>query len=1309
MHALPFCVALSLLAAAPPASDNPCTNGSFERLAPSGFPADWGPVGTTVEVSSDAHSGERSLRFLRTAKTESAETGLNRGPLVDRLRGGMDFWYKAVSAKGTKLNVQVIPMNDEPREGTSSPRATFTVPEGHVGDGRWHHGRLKYDFTDNPEVKSVHFAVRIVGSQGELLLDDVSYVERVGVILGFGRVQIEEDPERRGQRCTIRAAIENAGDSAAPNVRVTMIAPEGFTASPDEVRLGDLPPDEKASAVWTLRGGREKACRIELAAASGDLKTATSLAIAPELVLRGFGPSSPVAMEKIPIAIECELENKGTANVVKPSAVFRQPKGPVTSTANYVLPGWKVTLGSRFASMRQAAEVPITVRVSADNVDREVTAETTLVVGPATRLETPLPGEPKAAATEKFAVLENEHVRLLFRRNEFGFGPAELLVAEDDGPPVTVAWLPRLARLVLQRPDGSRCEHVVLTDRAPKAQTGDRASLEFAWTTPEGEEPGCQVRVRFGLDEGEKTISADYELACSKPCKLLAFDGPMLYALDRDEAVLPGLEWLVDDEVSSGTLDIAEGHPHQVRYVVHPNMVTIPAVGIHGKHGTVGLLWDVHQMPVAGTRRVPPAGHGARRVPTTVGDRPSLVFASPDRFENQRSHLVGLFLPSVPEFVEPNHREATEPYPMEPGRPLRLSARIFADREAADALAAVDEWARLYGCPEPEPLPHGSYDGEIEFSMQAYLQSLWEPETRDWWTTKGGGKMSHQGRPRSFVADLLLGEILSPSEQVRRACRARADEVLALIGGEPRIDAQRFPGRDDLAMANPGRAAGILASRDEDGAWRFDADQQHTTGPFVGMDYHELGPDDAVELGTCARRAFEVLNYARIAGDREAYDAMEKTLVLMESFRVPRAAQVWEVPVHTPDVLAAADAVDAYVEAYRFAGNDRWLRDAVTWARRGLPFIYLWDDPEKPFLVGGSIPVFGATWFQGSWFGRPVQWNGLRYANSLLKLAEHDDSYPWRKIAEAVIRSAIHQQDLEGENVALWPDNVSAIDGKKCPWVFSPRQIIRNVLKLTGRDEDPATVILGEGEKRLHVSATARITEPSWQRDTLRFRATYPRGEQGVVLVANVARPKAVLLDGAPVAEREEVETGSEPGWRYDAGNAYLSIRIAREGESRVEVQGAAHRAVRRLPWLADEIAFEFDRSPEGWLPAHHVASMDVEDGVLRGQITGGDPYLVRTLVRVSGDDYPVIRLRMRVTAGYGGQFFWTTESSPGFAEDKTVRFAIQPDGQFHEYRLEPGRDPAWAGQTITALRIDPGNGAPSGEFAIDYVRGEKP
>ena len=328
----------------------------------------------------------------------------------------------------------------------------------------------------------------------------------------------------------------------------------------------------------------------------------------------------------------------------------------------------------------------------------------------------------------------------------------------------------------------------------------------------------------------------------------------------------------------------------------------------------------------------------------------------------------------------------------------------------------------------------------------------------------------------------------------------------------------------------------------------------------------------------------------------------------MESFRVPRAAQVWEVPVHTPDILAAADAVDAYLEAYRFSGDPRWLRDAVTWARRGLPFVYLWSDPQKPFLLGATIPVFGASWFQGSWFGRPVQWNGLRYAYAIQKLAEHDRSKPWRQIAEMIVRSAMYQQDVAGENVALWPDNISAVDSQKCPWVFSPREIIHCVLKLIGRDEEPQTTILGQGERRLHVTATAKIDRATWDGRTCSFRATYPAGEQGVILVANVVRPAAVYLDGRSLTERPDVEKGPEPGWRYDMGSGYLSIRVHHDGPALVRIDGAAFRHVERLPRLVERIAFEFDGSTEGWLALNDLGPLEFSRRELGGLDYGARP-----------------------------------------------------------------------------------------------------
>ena len=84
----------------------------------------------------------------------------------------------------------------------------------------------------------------------------------------------------------------------------------------------------------------------------------------------------------------------------------------------------------------------------------------------------------------------------------------------------------------------------------------------------------------------------------------------------------------------------------------------------------------------------------------------------------------------------------------------------------------------------------------------------------------------------------------------------------------------------------------------------------------------------------------------------------------------------------------------------------------------------------------------------------------------------------------------------------------------------------------------------------------------------------------------------------------------------------------------------------------------------------------------------------MRPLLRVAGDTCLAIRLNLRVTADSGGQLFWTTESSPEFDEQRTIRFPVIPDGRFHEYRIDVGQHPAWKGQTITGLRLDPCGGA---------------
>ncbi len=1272
---------------------NPCTNGSFEELTPGGFPVDWAPIGTLVEVVLDAHTGQRALRLVRTEEAASRETGLNRayhpetsggGAMIQPRRGGIEFWYKAISSDGAELCVYAIPMSAEGVERTGSPRERFAVPPAHIGDGQWHRARLKYDFTDNPQVRWVQFAPRIVGRAGEVILDDFAYVEQVGVILRVGAIQIEEDAARPGQSCRVRARIENVGDADAEQVQAVLESSAGLSIAPPQVLLDRLPVDRAERLEWTANGARDEPQAVVVNVQCGDNRASGTLELKPGLEIRSFGPVQPVAGADKPATVECVVKNTGQIVLRNIDCEFSLASETSTQSLASLAPGRIAEVRVQFHPVEQSPDVPVAVKVQCPGIAEPLSAAGSLVVG--SPLDVPADrGGLMAAGEDRYALLANRFVRLVFRRNAFGFGPGELSVTRGAGWE-TVAWLPRLSRLVYQDRAGEAIAQDVLIDSVPEVIGTDPKQLCFRWQHTNGDGATWNATVTFELASWSKEIKTRYELGCDRAAGLLAFDGPMLYVLRREEAVFPGLEWLTGDELSSSPLDIAEDHPDRIRYVPHPNMVTVPAIGIRSSSGTAGMYWDLHQR-WDGTR-----------------DRPSVVFASPDRFQNQRAHLVGLFVPAVPEYVDVNQRQAARPYPLAARGSVRLEATLFADTAADTPLVAIDRWFDACGLPEPRPLPRESYEREIEFSMQAYLASLWDPQTQEWWLTKGSPVMSKQGRSRAFVGDLMLGALIAEDPAVRRRCLARAEEVRALLGGESRLDAQRFPNRADLAFANPDAVSHLLASRDEDGAWRFDADQQPESGPFRGMDYGELGPDGAVESGLLARRAYEVLRYARVSGDQEAYQQMVKTLALLERFRVPRAAQVWEVPVHTPDLLAAADAVDAYLEAYRFSGQSRWLQDAVTWARRGLPFIYLWDDAEKPFLQGASIPVFGATWYRGSWFGRPVQWNGLRFAVALIKLSEYDDSYPWRDIAERVIRSAIYQQEPDGENVALWPDSISAIDGEKSAWIFGPHQIIEAVLKLTGRDPEPTTVIIGQDSKPIHVSTVGTIVGAAHRGTVLSMEVEYPRGEQGVVLISNVSRPEEVYLDSSALRERIDIEQWDEPGWRYDAGNAYLAVRVNKDGRSRVRADGLVYRPVRRLPWLAEAIAFDFEDSLDGWLPSHDISEMIPRDGALFGRISGPDPYLVRRLVKVRGDDAPVLNLRMRVTAGSGGQLFWTTETSPAFDEEKSFRFQVIPDGRFHEYRLQLRQHPAWAGQTITQLRLDPCNGARAGEFNVDSL-----
>ena len=226
------------------------------------------------------------------------------------------------------------------------------------------------------------------------------------------------------------------------------------------------------------------------------------------------------------------------------------------------------------------------------------------------------------------------------------------------------------------------------------------------------------------------------------------------------------------------------------------------------------------------------------------------MFASPNFLDGQTNHLLGLFLPSVPDWVPPNRREASAtPYLAVANIPLRLEAWLAAIAPATQSLACVARFFDTFGVPEPAPLPRSNYVGEVEFSMRAFLESLWDATEQKWWTSKGGPKeMSFLARPADYAFQLRLAARLTPDAALRERFNARAELGEQLGGFRPVWDDLGLTWSSPASSLTGWRSTALarVDAMGADGSWRFHA-RLETNGIFAGRDYGLLGPDNAAE------------------------------------------------------------------------------------------------------------------------------------------------------------------------------------------------------------------------------------------------------------------------------------------------------------------------------------------------------------------------------------------------------------------------------------------------------------------------------
>ncbi|NOZ27793.1 MAG: hypothetical protein GXP39_07045 [Chloroflexi bacterium] len=674
---------------------------------------------------------------------------------------------------------------------------------------------------------------------------------------------------------------------------------------------------------------------------------------------------------------------------------------------------------------------------------------------------------------------------------------------------------------------------------------GER-SLELNGRLEDGDGVEWHWAARFSLGDHPGQVLAEYRLEVSAPRRLLRWMGPSLLAGEgsfgaaKDEALFPGLEYLLGDEPSSDTRFAAEKYAN--RTVPHPYKITVPLMAVSHEGRAVGLLWDPNQ-----------DWNSAWRLPAAL-------FSSPNRLQpGAENHWMALFAPAVePRWLREGETEAHAPCDIQPGRPWTLTAR-FVVAPSGGVLAVLRAWLEAYGLP-PLPDPGHDYRENVDLCVRSFLDVAWDEGAEGWHHT-----LADPWGPRyeAHVANLLWRYGRWPDgdpvlrararDQVRRAvarARSQADR-----GAAPHLDLALVYGHVVEALdALATEANQAMAEQQPDGSWPWKPDAVHAVADFKTPErLAVMGKPGDSATGFTASQASAVLRYALCTGDPEAVAAVRHAADWCNARTRPEGAQAWELHLHVPDVLAAPYLIHLNLGMYDLTGEASYLEAANRWAWTGLPFTYLWSGYYRPIMRYGTIPVFGVTFHDVQpWFGVIVQWNGLVYADALLRLARYrpsDGPADWRHLAEGLVRNGMQQQMTYGPHLGMYPDAFSAVKGdEEYTWWLNPQLIGVNTFPLAGLPVACLTQVLrGEAGDSIHVTSGATVVRTARNTDTLRLLLRDQPGEFSFTMIGGMSGPPAeITCEGKTLASVEDVDA-AEGGWQWVPTHRVALVKVRHE------------------------------------------------------------------------------------------------------------------------------------------------------------------
>ncbi len=663
-------------------------------------------------------------------------------------------------------------------------------------------------------------------------------------------------------------------------------------------------------------------------------------------------------------------------------------------------------------------------------------------------------------ANEK-VTLQNEFIKFNLYKRIKGWGWAEVISPSG----TMMAVMDHLGEIMLRDQD---IPVRLVADSYTKEKTAEGEQLVFQvksvvvrdvlkgtsfdnWMRYPFTEPALIGTVSITLAPNSSVIGLKYRLESTGNYYVNYIRGPWFkvgessFGTAKTDALLPGIDWAIDEEWTSGTDFFKD--PWALRVAPHPNKVSVPLMAISYKGTGIGLSWNPNQ---TATRWFNYREH-----------TPQPVFASPNFVDRKNNQLMGLMVPDATIEGHENEVVAKEALELKIGQKVNFDAELWLSK--GNSVDVLVDYVKRRGLPEPSKTPW-SYKTILDSIANAYNTNFWH---------EGEGFGINQRPEHKISASVpqFLERYISENKRtpLSKGLQQKIEWSKNKMG-------DRKGKRDDSNENLISQGEKLLALQQPDGSFLFDPEDIEKDDFKIATSFIEpMGLKGETALDITILPATRLLDIGKKTGDRRFLEASEKAFDFCMEMERPEAGDFWETPLHAANLLAAGHAAVGNYLAYEQFKEDKYKEKAIYWMRALLAFTNLWE-PKGTNMLYDTKPVLSSSdWYFANWVRDHVQWEVLAVFSDVaqhnLKWDEIDPEINWLRYQEGITNAAIrwmYAQTIEknwlshnlpetveryenGEYDYAFPDTHNSVTDNYGGMMIMPSAIVANIYYLLDR------------------------------------------------------------------------------------------------------------------------------------------------------------------------------------------------------------------------------------------------------------------